>query len=105
MAAMTLARLAVLFAIYVSLDLANPLMPGALMFGVQESIEVRQSDRARGEDDATPTRVAGTERLAPPERSSAMFRPIAPVGVRARQVHVTRSHPASPPPAPPSEDH
>ena len=102
---MTLARLALLLAIYMSLDLSNPLMPGALTFGVQDSVEARQSDRVRGEDDAALTPLRGAERLAPPERSAPLFRSAAPVTVRFRRAHITRSHPSLPQPASPSEDH
>jgi len=105
MTAMTLARMALLFAIYMSLDISNPLMPGALTFSVEESVEVRQSDRVRGEDDAALTPLPGVDRLAPPERSVVLFRPAAPVTVRSRRAHITRSHPSLPQPASPSEDH
>jgi hypothetical protein len=105
MLAMTLARLALLFAIYVSLDVSNPLMPGALTFSVQESVEVRQSDRVRGEDDAALTLVAGAERLAPSETSVTLFRPAPPVTVRSRPPHIARSHLSPPKSASPSEDH
>ncbi len=44
--------LVMLVAVYVSLDVANPLMPGALTFGVGDSVEVRQAERFRGHDDA-----------------------------------------------------
>jgi hypothetical protein len=105
MAAMTLARLALLSAICVSLDVSNPLMPGALTFSVEESVEVRRSDRVRGEYDAALTPLPGVERLAPPERSVTLFRPAAPLTVRSRRAHITRSHPSLPKPASPSEDH
>jgi hypothetical protein len=105
MKAMTLARLALLFAIYVSLDVSNPQMPGALTFSIQESVEVRQPDRVRGEDDAALTPLPGAERLAPPERSDVLVRPAAPVTVRSRRAHITRSRPSLPKPASPSEDH
>jgi hypothetical protein len=53
MVTMTLAKLALLVAMYLALDLSNPMMPGALAFGVEETVEVVQSDRSRG-DDHTP---------------------------------------------------
>jgi hypothetical protein len=97
--------MALLFAVYVSLDLSNPMMPGALTFGAQDSVEMRQSDRARGEDDAALARLPGPERLAPPERSVTPLRAPAPATASSRRAHVTRSHPSAPAPASPSEDH
>lgn len=91
--------------IYLSLDVSNPMMPGALTFGVQESVEVRQSDRVRGEDDAALTPLRGAERLDPPERSVTPLRAPAPVTAGSRRAHVTRSHPSLPTAPSPSEDH
>jgi hypothetical protein len=34
-------------AIYISLDVANPLMPGALTFGIEDSVEIRLAERFR----------------------------------------------------------
>jgi len=41
------AWVAVVVALYLALDVANPLMPGALGLGVQNSIDSRQADRLR----------------------------------------------------------
>lgn len=103
---MTLARLALLVAVYVSLDVSNPMMPGALTFGAQ-SVEARQSDRFRGQDDAALIPLAPLpDSLDPPERPVMLRRPPAPVMTpRSRQAHVTRSDSSLPPPPSPSEDH
>lgn len=106
MPAMTLARMALLVVVYVSLDLSNPMMPGALMFAVQESVEMRQPDRGRGEDAAALTPQRGPERLAPPERYVTLLRPPAPPATASsRRAHVARSHPSLPTALSPSEDH
>ncbi|HUG38762.1 MAG TPA: hypothetical protein VML54_17520 [Candidatus Limnocylindrales bacterium] len=102
---MTLAKMALLFALYVSLDLSNPMMPGALTFGVEESVDMRQSDRVRGGDDAALTPLRGPERFAPPERSVTPLRAPAPVTAGSRRAHVTRSHPSLPTAPSSSEDH
>src|ERR671919_827231 len=39
--------------LYVSIDVANPLMPGALTFGIEDSVEVRQAERFRSHHDVT----------------------------------------------------
>jgi hypothetical protein len=38
--------------LYLSLDVANPLMPGAVTFGSENSLELRQAERFRGDHDA-----------------------------------------------------
>jgi hypothetical protein len=38
-------------ALYVSIDIANPMMPGALTFGIEDSVEVRQAERFRDHHD------------------------------------------------------
>jgi hypothetical protein len=104
---MMLARLALLVATYLSLDVSNPLMPGALTFGVEDSVEVRPSDRFRGEDQ----HVAAVPRAPAPERpdplDGAVVRRQPPAGAapRARQAPVTRSRLSVPSPASSIEDH
>lgn len=102
-----LARLALLVAAYLSLDVSNPMMPGALTFGVEESVEVRPSDRFRGQDDhAGPMpRAPEFERLAPSDQSLTVRRLPEPVAPGSRSAHVTRSHPSLPGTVAPAEDH
>jgi hypothetical protein len=102
---MTLARLALLVAAYVLLDLSNPMMPGALAFGVEDSVEVRQSDRFRCHDSAEPMPLApALKGIDRPRRSVALRRPPAPGTPRFRHAPVTR-HPSLLAPSAPSEDH
>lgn len=106
MAAMKVPWLALIVVVYVSLDVSNPMMPGALMFGVENSVEARQADRFRGHDDGAPLPLApGAEPLAPEERAVTRSRTPAPAMPCGRQAHVTRSHPSLPAPAPSPEDH
>jgi hypothetical protein len=60
MADMRLARVALVVALCLALDVANPLMPGALGFGVQNSVDSRQADRPRVDDVAGPLPPANT---------------------------------------------
>lgn len=107
MAAMTLARLALLVAVYVSLDVSNPLMPGALTFGGEQSIELRQAERYRGQAHlAAPVpRPPEPECRDRADESLARRRPAAPMPPRLRPVRVMRSHLSSPLAASPSDDH
>ena len=101
-------RLALAVALCLSLDVANPMMPGALGFGVQNSVDSRQADRARVDDVAGALPPAPTgeqvEGLDPgPARSR-----LAP-GVRhARITHAFRRASAPPSshaaPAPSDDD-
>lgn len=52
--------LVLLVAVYLSLDVANPLMPGALTFGADESVEVRQAERLRVRDQIATLRTVTT---------------------------------------------
>jgi hypothetical protein len=103
---MRLSTLAMLIAVYVSLDVSNPMMPGALMFGVESSVEVRQPDRSRGQDDAgvippapRPARLDGVARPVTPRRGPA------PALRRPRPPQVSHSHPPLRSSASLSEDH
>jgi hypothetical protein len=102
MAAMTLAKLALLVGVYVSLDLSNPMMPGALAFGV----EGVQSDRSRGDNHAPLVALRlGSRRLDPATRSATLHRPRAPLTPRIWQPRIIRVPPSLPAAASPSEDH
>jgi hypothetical protein len=90
---MTLARLALLVGVYVTLDVANPMMPGALTFGVEESVEVRPSERLRDQigkvvlvaavPDAAGVDVVPRMRVPSPRS--------APITWASRRAHMTRS--------------
>lgn len=104
---MTLARLALFVAVYVTLDLSNPMMPGALTFGGDSSLEMRQADRFRGQaPEAAPIpRAPAPERRDPADRPVTLGRLPAPETLRLRQPHVARSRLSLPAPTAPSEDH
>ena len=48
---MRLAFSSLLFALYIAIDFANPLLPGALVFDPDASVEARQSGRFSETDD------------------------------------------------------
>jgi hypothetical protein len=97
--------LVLVVALYVSLDVANPLMPGAVTFGLEDPLAMRHAERARGHEEAVPIRaepmaeLQRPEHQAPPlavaiaDRAPAMSSP----GRRARSSLFA--------PAAPSEDH
>lgn len=103
---MVLARLALLVAAYLSLDVSNPMMPGALTFGVEESVEVRPAERFRGQDHhvAPIPRVLEPERLDPSDRALTLRRLPAPATARSRPAAVTRSRLSLPAPVSPTEE-
>jgi hypothetical protein len=105
MAGMTVARLALFVTVYVPLDVSNPMMPGALTFGAEPSIDLRQPDRLRGQiHEAAPMALA-PEPLDPVDRPLPLRRLLAPETLRLRQTHVARSRLSVPVPASSSEDH
>jgi hypothetical protein len=97
--------LVLIVAVYVSLDVANPLMPGALTFGVEDSVEVRQAERFRGPDDAAlvPT-VPLPERVARTEQTAVRWPPAADV-VWSWSRHAPRARSALSALSTPSPDH
>jgi hypothetical protein len=93
MRAMSLLKLALLLVVYVSLDFANPMMPGAVTFDTNDSVEGRKADRGRDADaDAVASRLPATTALrhatVQPARIGSA-RP-APQGAPVWQVHVRR---------------
>jgi hypothetical protein len=104
---MTLTRLALFVAAYVALDVSNPMMPGALTFGVEQSVEARQADRFRGQaHESVPISGAPEPEQLDPDRQPLRPRGLLVPGTpRSRQVHVARSQLSLPAPVSSSEDH
>jgi hypothetical protein len=98
-------RLIYLLAVYLTLDVANPMMPGALVLSVADSVEVRMAPRLSVED------VAGAQAgtLECREPVSTLLAVSAPVVVRAvhhpSRTHAPRLHLSASTPAPPFEEH
>lgn len=101
---MSFLRFTLLLAVYVSLDVANPMMPGALNFITEDSVEARQAARLRAGDVAGSPPVATSHRVARIEPPLVLTRTLAPDRPRVWQVHVDRSHPSRSRSAVPSED-
>lgn len=101
---MRAAWLVLVVAVYVSLDIANPFIPGALSFGLEDCVEARQADRFRAHADRA-VMAPLPRRFAPVAVPLARWRTSVPATPQWRQAPVTRSHPAFPTPAPFPEDH
>ena len=98
---MSLSRLALIVAVYLSLDVANPMMPGALVFGAEDSVELRQPDRSPTHEE-TPLAPA-PERVVMGEPAIVSRRPTQ-VASSVTHTPVTRSHLARPASASPSAE-
>jgi hypothetical protein len=98
-----LARLIFLVGIYLALDVANPMMPGALTFSAEDSVEVRLAHRLGSQEVATASTPAA-ERLKPV--TEVLVRPQSFV----RAAAISRTHAprlrlsAAPAPASPEDD-
>jgi hypothetical protein len=102
---MTPPRLTLLLAVYVLLDVANPLMPGALCFGVEDSVEARRTDPVRIYAGAVALPlVPASKPLTPVEPGVARNGLTAAVNPHSPRANVTRSDPSSPASAPSPED-
>jgi len=103
---MAASRLALFLLVYVSLDVANPLMPGAVQF-VHGSVEVVQADRARPEGLAGPALLVHPPTLGQTDVVEQIAPCSCPVIVdRGRAFLPARRRPdRASDPASPSEDH
>jgi hypothetical protein len=72
-------RLALLLLLYVSLDFANPLMPGAVTFDPSGSVDGLRAPRVRV---AAPAAVPAPPRLELADAERPVFRAPRPVGER-----------------------
>jgi len=106
MRAMSARRFSLLLLLYVSLDVANPLMPGAVQF-VDGSVEVVQADRARAESIVAPALLAHVPTLGRPHVVVQTLSRSHPMTVDHRQTLLPARRPpdALSDPASPSEDH
>jgi hypothetical protein len=97
--------LVLVVALYVSLDVANPLMPGAVTFGLEDPLDMRQAERLRGHD------VAVQSRALPVSAVQAEPRPTQVIGLSAADTAPTvpprgrRARSSLVAPAAPCEDH
>jgi hypothetical protein len=98
-------RLPVVLLLYVAVDFANPLMPGAVSF-TDGSIEIVHAERARVGD--LPGQVPRAPALDGGDPVGRSWRPPHPIPIRvaARRwlVPVRRGVPTRPDPPPPIED-
>jgi len=98
----TLSRLTFLVALYITLDLTNPMMPGALGFSSDDSVEVQLFRAPRLHDVATLSARA-SERPEPIVEDPVPSFPVVNAP-RTCSAHVTRSCLPSPARAASSED-
>ena len=97
-----LTRLIFLVTLYLALDVANPMMPGALAFSAEESVEVRLADRLSSHGVASAFARA-TERLKPV--GEVLIRPQPVVRAAFSWTHPPRPRlPARPSAASPEDD-
>jgi len=79
-------------ALYLSLDIANPLMPGAVTFGDDSSVELRQAERFRGHHDVvTPVRSVDPIEQIGADVLLRTLRPIEPAPTAAPALGRARS--------------
>ena len=106
MRAMSARRFSLWLLLYVSLDLATPLMPGAVQF-VDGSVEVVQADRARPESLCAPALLAHVPTLGRPHVVVQTLPRSRPMTVDHRQTLLPARRPpdALSDPSSPSENH
>lgn len=104
MAGMKLSPLTLLLAIYVSFDVSSPLMPGALCFSVEDSVEARRTDPVRIYAGTSALPLVPAKPLSPVEPGVERSRQVAAVNPHSPRSHVTRSDPSPPASAPSPED-
>ena len=104
---MRASRLAILFfLLYVAFDFANPLMPGAVSFDPNDSVEAVRASQARAGAATVATVPRTPERLRAPGEARPVVR-AEPVILppRERLGHRRRAPAPAPPPPQASEDH
>jgi hypothetical protein len=103
---MVVPRLAWLILIYVTLDFANPLMPGAVNFDAEDSVDGVHAERVRADRFETINAVTPALFHAAIVESERISRPVVALERSDREPSVVRRTPARPPePASPGDDH
>ena len=91
-------------ALYFTLDVANPMMPGALVLSAEDSIEMRTAQRL-SPDDVAAARADTTKSLRPGTTLPAVRTTVVVRAARPFQTHAPRHRvPLSAPAASPEED-
>jgi hypothetical protein len=88
--------LASLVALYLALDVANPMMPGALAFDADDSVVVRIGQRL-SIDDVAGASARTTERLKPVAELVVRAQPLVRAAPRRRPHAPPRRLPPAPP--------
>jgi hypothetical protein len=97
-------RLVFLLTLYLTLDVADPMMPGALVLSVEDSVELRLAQRL-SVDDVAATRAGTTEDRESVGTLPASRTPSAVRATRPRRRHASRPRLPIADPAPgPEED-
>jgi hypothetical protein len=91
--------------IYVSLDVANPLMPGAVTFGLEDSLDMRQVDRLRAHDVTALSPALPVSELQGEVRSTPVLGSWSPHTGPTAPPPARRARSSLVAPAAPSEDH
>lgn len=98
-----LRHLIFVLALYLTLDVANPMMPGALVVSAEDSIEVRMAQRLSPEDLAAA--LANTTRSVEPRTAVPVVRPTVVVSATFPcRTHALRYRLPVSAPAPSAED-
>jgi hypothetical protein len=86
-----LSRLSFLVALYVLFDVATPMLPGALVFSAEDSVETHQASRFRAHND-TPPSASTPKRIRPigPIEPILVSRRAAFSAPRVRRAHIAR---------------
>jgi hypothetical protein len=99
-----LRRLIFILALYFTLDVANPMMPGALVLSAEDSIEMRMAQRLSAEDVAA-ARADATKSLKPCITFPVVRTTVVVRAARPFRTHAPRHRvPVSAPAASPEED-
>jgi hypothetical protein len=91
--------------VYVSLDVANPLMPGAVTFGTENSLDMRQADRLRAHDSTALSPALPVSEVQGEARPTPMLGSWSPHTVATVSPPAPRARSSLLAPAAPSEDH
>jgi len=91
--------------VYVSLDVANPLMPGAVTFGLENFLDMRHADRLRAHDATVLSPALPVSELQAEVRPTPVIGPWSPHTAVTAPPPARRARSSLLAPAASSEDH